>query len=137
MKQLKKMSLALLAGLCIASQAQAADRIRCELTAHTRFGRVPPKVLIEFNDNRGSALAYDAHIHEVYGKPIAAELEETRASRYTISWRIENLPIRGNTTSSAQSMLRLNLKTMTASFTGYLGGYANHARGSGKCRPVS
>ncbi|MEQ3716212.1 hypothetical protein [Pseudophaeobacter sp.] len=137
MKQIGNIGLALLAGLCIASQAQAADRVMCEFTAHTRFGLVPPKVLIEFNDNRGSALAYDAQIHEVYGKPIAAELEETGSSRYTISWRIENLPLRGNSTASSQNIVRLNLKAMTASFTGYLGGFANHARGSGKCQPIS
>lgn len=137
MKKLRKLSLALVAGLCLGTQTQAAERFMCEMTAHTRFGLVPPKVLVQFGDNRGSVLAYDAHIHEVYGKPIPAVLEEIGASRYTISWRIENLPLSDNGTASSQSILRLNLKAMTATFTGYLGGFANHARGSGKCRPIS
>ncbi|MEP4038443.1 hypothetical protein [Pseudophaeobacter sp.] len=137
MKQLRNLGLALVAGLCLGTQTQAAERFMCELAAHTRFGLVPPKVLIQFGKNRGSVLAYDGHIHEVYGKPIAAVLEEVGASRYTISWGIENLPVNGITTASSQSILRLNLNEMTATFTGYLGGYANHARGSGKCRPVS
>ncbi|UWS77770.1 hypothetical protein N1037_10715 [Phaeobacter sp. G2] len=137
MKQLKNLSLAFVAALFVAAQAHAADRIMCEMTAHSSDNLVPPKVLIEFRDNRGSAMAYDGVIHQVYGKPIPAVLEQPRASRYTISWTVKNLPLRGNTTTSAQYIVRLNTKTMKATLTAYLNGYFNESRGSGKCQPVS
>ena len=137
MKQIRDLGLALVVGLCIGGQAYAADRIMCEMTAHSSDNLVPPKVLIEFRDNRGSAMAYDGVIHQVYGKPIPAVLEQPRASRYTISWTVKNLPLRGNTTTSAQYIVRLNTKTMKATLTAYLNGYFNQSRGSGECQPVS
>lgn len=137
MKQIRNIGFALLAGLCIGGQAHAADRIMCELTAHSSDNLVPPKVLFEFRNNRSSAMAYDGIIHKVYGKPIPAVLEETKASRYTISWTVKNLPLRGNTTTSAQYLVRLNAKTMNVTLTAYLNGYFNESRGSGKCQPVS
>lgn len=137
MKQIRDLGLALVAGLFVGGQAHAADRIMCEMTAHSSDNLVPPKVLFEFRDNRGSAMAYDSTIHHVYGKPIAAVLEETGASRYTISWTVKNLPLQGNTTTSAQYLVRLNTKTMKATLTAYLNGYFNESRGTGKCQPLS
>ena len=137
MKQIRNIGFALLFGLCIGGQAHAADRIMCELTAHSSDNLVPPKVLFEFRENRSSAMAYDGIIHQVYGKPIPAVLEGTKASRYTISWTVKNLPLRGNTTTSAQYIVRLNTKTMKATLTAYLNGYFNQSRGSGECQPVS
>ncbi len=137
LKQFKNLSLALVAALFVGAQAHAADRIMCAMTAHSNDGLVPPKVLIEFRDDRGSAMVYDGTIHHVYGKPIAAVLEQTGASRYTISWTVENLPLQGNTTTSAQYLVRLNAKTMKVTLTAYLNGYFNQSRGSGKCQPLS
>ncbi len=121
--------------LSILPQQAAAKEVPyvCELTAHTRFGFIPPKMLIVMDREKGSAYVYDYMIAEVHGGPVRATMTQVSAHKYKLNWDLVGLEINNNTTTTTQSTVRFDMAAMKATLISYVGGYANTNRGSGKC----
>lgn len=119
-----------------ATAAQAVTTYQCELTAHTRFGFIPPVVLIAMEDDNSAAQVYDGFIKKYVGKPLRAKLEQTGPHKFSLSWDVDNVRSGSNTRLKTQNILRLDIGRMRATFVGYVGGVANTNRGSGKCKVV-
>ena len=105
----------------------------CELTAHTRFGFIPPKMVIVLDQANGTAYVYDGMIAEVHGGPISAQVTQERQGKYRLNWELEGLEISNNSTTNTQSTVGFDLGTMKVTLISYVGGFANTNRGSGKC----
>lgn len=115
-----------------ATGADAEITYQCELKAHTRFGFVPPVVLVIFDDAYRAALVYDGFIRDLHKRPIPARIEQIGAKKYALSWDLTGVKTKRERVKT-RNILRLDIGRMRASFTGYVSGYFNTNRGSGRC----
>lgn len=119
----------LLAG---AGTAAAGTLYECDITAHSRSGFVPSKMVIYLSDDFTVAIVNDDYIEHYLGKPMRVDLRQMSAEKYELNWEMDGIKARLGRVSTL-STARLDTRRMRVSYLSYVKGYVNHNRGSGKC----
>jgi len=118
----------------IGTAALAGPSYDCKITAHSRYGFVPARVLVFFEEDFSAAYVYDDFIHAYRKSALQADLAQTGATKYELSWILKGVETSIEKVTT-QNMLRIDTGRMRATFTSYVNGYFNTNRGSGKCQP--
>ncbi len=121
----------LLAWAC-GGAALAGQNYDCKIKAHSSDGFVPSRVLVFFEDDFAAAHVYDDYIHTYRKHAIQAELTQMGPKKYQLSWDLDGVETTRERVMTS-NILRIDIGRMRATYTGYVKGYFNYNRGSGKC----
>lgn len=140
---MKKIALtALFAISTLSSTAFAAERaLLCEYKKHGRGGWVGDAALFIFDEEKGTAQAYDGVIDFVHGKPIKVKMHRASTQRLQFKWRVNKIPT--NFTSGETRKVdvnfsaTINTKTMAGTIKAIpTVDVLNNTKATGKCRPA-
>jgi len=134
-----KVLFAVFALLCLTSAAAAEQAYECKLKAHSRYGWIPPVLLLSYDEKSQTAVVFDGIIKEVMGDPIAARFSRRDKNSIKLQWTVKGVPLsnqRGTLTAQYSAIFRTNTGKITV--TVFLSGGTDMTppRGSGKCKPV-
>lgn len=125
-----------IAALLFLALAQAAQAVtyRCEMKPFTRFGWIPPQMVLIVAEDRSKALVFDNYIAELYKEPIPASVTIRKGEKLEIKWKIRNLPI-GNGTQrvNVDYIAMLETKTLKATLRAFTYAHAYAPNGGGTC----
>ena len=111
-----------------------AETYDCTLKAHSRWGWIPPRLIIILGEGTAQALVYDVFVHQTYGEPIPAALQQRSESIFVLTWDVRDMEISNLTnTITGQFRANLNKKTNKITMRVFLNGADILPRGSGTC----
>jgi len=137
----KRISTLVAATIFLAGTAHGAERaFFCEYKSGYG-GWTPEAALFVFDEDKGTAEAYDFWIKTMHSKPIAVDMSRASTQRIQFNWRLNKIPskFRGGETQLVDVNYRatINLKTKqgTVRVTPTVD-VLNNTKASGKCREV-
>lgn len=126
--------------LALASPAFSAERsIVCEYKKHGNGGWLGDAALFVFDEEKGTAEAYDGVIDYMLGKPIPVKMARVSTQRLQFNWRVDSIPT--NFTSGVTELVgvsfqaTVNTKTMKSTMRAIPSvDVLNNTKATGACR---
>lgn len=107
-----------LAALFLSTQSAFAVVYDCDITRPSPDGWMGDKIFFSIDEKENTVAVYDPMIHLVQEAPLLAELETT-PNRYTVRWKLRNLPIAHSPTGE-RTLGRADFKAIVIKKTGKL-----------------
>ncbi|KPA22275.1 hypothetical protein shim_05530 [Shimia sp. SK013] len=113
----------------------------CEYSSRGYGGWVGDAALFIFDEDKGTAQAYDGYIKEMHGKPIDVKMKRASTKRMEFYWELKAIPskFRSGDTRLVDVSYRgsINLQTMQGTLRAMPSiDVLNNTKASGKCRPA-
>ncbi len=135
------LSLATVATLSLAGNVQAGEQAYfCEYKSGYG-GWTPDKALYVFDEEKGTAEAYDYWIKKMHGNPIDVKLSRASTQRIQFNWKLKKIPSKftsGDTRLvdvSYRATINLKTKQGTVRVTPTVD-VRNNTKAVGTCKPV-
>ncbi|WP_270729843.1 hypothetical protein [Shimia sp. Alg240-R146] len=129
--------LATLAGPVLAAEKAFV----CEYSSRGYGGWVGDAALFIFDEEKGTAQAYDGYIKEMHGKPIDVRMKRASTKRMEFYWELKDIPSRFTSGETIPVDVKyrgsINLKTMQGTLRATPSiDVRNNTKAAGKCRPA-
>lgn len=108
----------------------------CALKEFTNDNWIPPRIILTIDEGTMTGTVYDGTVHEVYGKPINAQITRRNAKSVQYKWDVDGVSGAHNSSLNGGFNLILNQKNLTATMRVYVKGFDNEPYGSGKCQVI-
>ncbi|MDP5216666.1 hypothetical protein Q5Y75_05505 [Ruegeria sp. 2205SS24-7] len=121
----------------LAVTGAAAETIYdCEMKNNQRvYGWIPERLVIIVDEQDSTAMAIDDYINHYYDKPIPVTYKDLRNGKFRVTWKHEDMKVRGSGAISATYSALVSKKTGRAQMRVRLGGAAdNRPSGQGPCK---
>lgn len=128
-------TLGMVAAIAITAAPAFSKTYDCSVKDKGSLNWVPERIIIKYDENKGTVTVIDGMIKHYMGGPIAGKVNTKNAKRITFGWRLEG----GKSSTPGQTNIRVVYRATifpngSVTVSGKPVGYSNTFRGKGSCK---